>query len=40
MNKAYDSKEGYYKANHSLFIAGTRNIADILDWPKIPLGIV
>jgi hypothetical protein len=38
MKKAYESKEGYYKDNNKLFIAGTRDVQDVLDWPKIPLG--
>lgn len=38
MKKAYESKEGYYKDNNKLFIAGTRDMQDVLDWAKIPLG--
>jgi hypothetical protein len=39
MEKAYESKEGYYKDGNKLYIAGTRDMQDVLDWPKIPLGI-
>ena len=39
MKKAYESKEGYYKDGNKLFIAGTRDMQDVLDWPKIPLGM-
>ena len=38
MVKAYASPEGYYKDNNKLYIAGTRDIQDVLDWVKIPLG--
>jgi hypothetical protein len=38
MKKAYESKEGYYKDGNKLYIAGTRDMQDVLDWPKIPLG--
>ena len=38
MKKAYESKEGYYKDNNKLFIAGTRDMGDVLDWGKIVLG--
>ena len=38
MKKAYESKEGYYIDNNKLYIAGTRDMQDVMDWPKIPLG--
>ena len=38
MKKAYDSKEGYYKDGSKLYIAGTRDTGDVMDWAKIPLG--
>ena len=40
MKKAYESKEGYFKDGNKLYVAGTRDFQDVLDWPKIPLGIV
>ena len=39
MDKAYKSKEGYHIDGNKLFIAGTRDIQDVMDWPKIPLGM-
>jgi len=38
MRKSYEAPEGYYKEGSKLFIAGTRDIQDVMDWPKIPLG--
>ena len=38
MRKSYEAPEGYYKEGNKLFIAGTRDIQDVMDWPKIPLG--
>ena len=38
MKKAYKSKEGYYKDNNKLYIAGTKDMGDVMDWAKIPLG--
>ena len=38
MDKAYASQEGYFKDNNKLYIAGTRDMRDVLDWIKIPLG--
>ena len=40
MQKAYQSKEGYYKDSNKLYIAGTTDLQDVMDWPKIPLGMV
>ena len=42
MKLAYESKEGYYLDNntHTLYIAGSRDINDVLDWMKIRLGTV
>jgi hypothetical protein len=39
MRKSYEAPEGYYKEGNKLFIAGTRDIQDVMDWPKIPLGM-
>ena len=39
MKKAYESKEGYFKDGNKLYVAGTRDFQDVLDWPKTPLGI-
>jgi hypothetical protein len=39
MKKAYESKEGYFKDGNKLFVAGTRDMKDVFDWAKIPLGI-
>ena len=38
MDKAYASPEGYLKDNNKLSIAGTRDVQDVLDWVKIPMG--
>ena len=38
MQKAYQSKEGYYKDKNKLYIAGTRDFQHVLDWRRIPLG--
>jgi hypothetical protein len=39
MKKAYQSKEGYFKDSNKLYVAGTRDMKDVFDWAKIPLGI-
>jgi hypothetical protein len=39
MKKAYESKEGYFKDGNKLYVAGTRDLQDVFDWVKIPLGI-
>ena len=39
MKKAYASKEGYFKDGNKLYVAGTRDMQDVFDWAKIPLGI-
>ncbi len=39
MKNAYESKEGYFKDSNKLYVAGTRDIQDVFDWAKIPLGI-
>ena len=36
IKKAYASKEGYFKDGNKLFIAGTRDMQDVMDWVKIP----
>ena len=38
MKKAYEKPEGYHIEGNKLFIAGTRDFSDVMDWPKIPLG--
>ncbi len=38
MKKAYEKPEGYHIEGNKLFIAGTRDFNDVMDWPKIPLG--
>ena len=38
MKKAYNAPEGYHIENNRLYIAGTRDFNDVMDWPKIPLG--
>ena len=38
MKNAYHSKEGYYKNGNKIYIAGARDMGDVLDWVKIPLG--
>ena len=38
MKKAYEKPEGYHIEGNKLFIAGTRDFNDVMDWYKIPLG--
>ena len=38
IKKAYDKPEGYHIDGNKLFIAGTRDFRDVMDWPKIPSG--
>ena len=38
MKKAYEKPEGYHIEGNKLFIAGTRDFTDVMDWPKIPFG--
>jgi hypothetical protein len=38
MKKAYAAPEGYFKDGNKLYIAGTRDANDVMDWIKIPLG--
>lgn len=38
MSKAYASPDGLWKEGGRLYIAGTRGVSDVLDWPKIALG--
>jgi hypothetical protein len=33
MKKAYESKEGYFKDGNKLYVAGTRDMKDVFDWP-------
>ena len=38
IKKAYEKPEGYHIDGNKLFIAGTKDFNDVLDWGKIPLG--
>ena len=38
MKIAYNKAEGYHIEGNKLFIAGTRDLRDVMDWPKIPFG--
>ena len=38
MKKAYESSNSYYKDGNKLFIAGTKDMGDVMDWIKIPTG--
>ena len=38
IKKAYEKPEGYHIDGNKLFIAGTRDFNDVLDWRRIPLG--
>ena len=38
MKKAYEKPEGYHIEGNKLFIAGTRDFRDVMDWYKIPFG--
>ena len=38
MKKAYAAPEGYFKDGNKLYIAGTRDMTDVGDWPKIAFG--
>lgn len=38
IKKAYGKPEGYHIDGNKLFIAGTRDFNDVLDWRRIPLG--
>ena len=38
MKKAYESPNSYYKDGNRLYIAGTKDMGDVMDWAKIPLG--
>ena len=38
MKKAYESPNSYYKDGNKLYIAGTKDMGDVMDWAKIPLG--
>ena len=36
LNKAYAADSGLYHEGDRLFIAGTRNLKDVSQWPLIP----
>ena len=38
IRQAYQKPEGYHIDRNKLYIAGTRNINDVMDWYKIPMG--
>ena len=38
IKQAYQKPEGYHIDGNKLYIAGTRNINDVMDWYKIPMG--
>ena len=38
MKKAYESPNSYYKDGNKLYIAGTKDMGDVMDWIKIPTG--
>ena len=38
IKKAYEASEGYFKDGNKLYIAGTKDIADVLDWGKLVAG--
>ena len=40
MQKAYHSDQGYHEGGNKLYVARTRTFQDVMDWPKIPLGMV
>ena len=39
IKKTDEKPEGYHIENNKLYIAGTRDFNDVIDWPKIPMGI-
>ena len=38
IKQAYEKPEGYHIDGNKLFIAGTRDFNDVLDWRRIPFG--
>ena len=38
INIAYSKPEGYQIQDNKLFVAGTRNMGDIIDWAQRPMG--
>ena len=38
IKQAYAKPEGYHIENNKLYIAGTRDFKDVMDWYKIPMG--
>ena len=38
INMAYSKPEGYHIQDNKLFIAGTRDMGDVIDWTKLPMG--
>ena len=37
IKKACEKPEGYHIENNKLYIAGTRDFNDVMDWYKIPM---
>jgi hypothetical protein len=40
LSKAYGRESKLYTHGDTLYIAGTHSFGDVMDWPKIPLGMV
>ena len=40
MQKTYHSDEYYYKDCSKMYVAGTHDFQDVMDWSKIQLGMV
>ena len=38
INKAYEAQSGIHIQDNKLFIAGTRDFTDVMDWAKLPMG--
>ena len=38
INKAYAEPSGIHIQDNKLFIAGTRDFTDVMDWGKLPMG--
>ncbi len=36
LQAAYASKEGVFAAGDSVYVAGTRSVSDVLEWPLLP----
>ena len=38
IKKAYEASDGYFKDGNKLYLAGTRDITDVIDWGKLVAG--